>query len=266
MKHKWIFFIISTLLAVGGVYAAFIYVYTDAKFAPAPLLLAPSQADVHSAWKATHSGLFIHRVNTPERARKKSKKYNGLELDIFPQADGTLIVAHDEKQAQNKTSLQTIFKAAQNGPHKTWWLDIKGELSNAQIDEILQIAQACNISPENLLFEVNPGPTAKRIRAKQLGLLLPLPEGFEQDDNDPARREALNQAALTLWEEYQPTAVSASFGKYPVLKAYFPQMPKAIYYSNTVRPSLKKTFMARQMQKDPSVKIFMLDEYNWINL
>ena len=40
-------------------------------------------------------------------------------------------------------------------------------------------------------------------------------------------------------------------------------MPKAIYYSATVRPSLKKTFMKRQMATDPSVRIFMLDEYTF---
>ena len=91
-------------------------------------------------------------------------------------------------------------------------------------------------------------------------------EGFEQDNGDFVQRTKLNAQALALWEKYQPVAVSASFGKYVHLQAYFPQMPKAIYYSATKRPSLKKTFMRQHMRRDNSVKIFMVDEYDWINL
>ena len=90
-----------------------------------------------------------------------------------------------------------------------------------------------------------------------------LPADFDSDLGDPQTRKEINQKTLQQWKEYRPAAVSAVFDQYPYLRAYFPEMPKAIYYASTKRPSLKKPFMLRHMKEDPSVKIFILTEYTW---
>ena len=246
-----------------GAYTAFIYVYTECKFAPLPLLTEPSAAAPSAAWNAPDKQLFLHQVNTVRRAKKKETKYAGYELDLLPGQDGTLWVAHDESQLKRRVTLQDIFAALKNPQAKTWWLDLKTDLTSAELDEIINTAARFGIPKEHLFLETGPGPTAKLIKQKGLGLLLALTDGFDEDDNNPQKRRALNAKALKEWQEYQPHAVSASFGKYAYLRAYFPNMPKAIYYSATVRPSLKKTFMKRQMATDPSVRIFMLDEYTF---
>ena len=146
---------------------------------------------------------------------------------------------------------------------KYWWLDLKTDLTQTDIDYILHTAKAYHIPTDHLYWETQPGPTARLIKKNKLNLLLQLPEGFENDEQSAAKRNAINEAALKEWQEYKPAAVSASFGKYTYLKAYFPHLPKAIYYSATVRPSLKKTFMKRHMAEDHSVQIFMLDEYTF---
>jgi hypothetical protein len=262
--YKVILSLFALFVAGAVAYVSFMYVYTDHMFAPLPLLQAPNISAPHQVWNAPVVP-FVHKVNTPQRARKKDDKYPGFEVDVLAH-DTQLLAAHDTLEAQRNINLEAIFSAVKDPAQKTWWLDIKSELSNQQIDEIIQLAKRHNIPMEHLLFEVSAGPTAKRITQKKLGLLLPLPDGFDQDQNDPETRAKLNAQALALWEEYQPLAVSASFGKYAYLRAYFPNMQKAIYYSATQRPSIKKAWMRKHMQKDPSVKIFMTDEYTWINL
>lgn len=256
--------VVFTLLALGlggVVYGSFMHGYVRAKFAPVPRLQAPDLSAPAAAWQAGENPLFLHQVNTPRRARAKERKYPGFELDLSQDEQGRLYVAHDEKGLAKQVRLNDIFAALQRPQDKSWWIDLKFVPTAAQIDEVLYLAAQCGIPAQRLLFEAGPGPTAQLLKEKNLGLLLQIPEGFEEDGGDPARRQTLNAQALQEWQQYRPAAVAASFGKYPFLKAYFPNMPKAIYYSSTVRPSYKKPLMKRQMLKDPSVRIFMLDEY-----
>lgn len=262
--YKIVLSVLVLAVAIAGAYVSFMYLYTDHMFTPITLLAAPNPAAPNTQWTAPHVP-FIHKVNTPARARQKDHKFGGFEVDVLSY-NGKILAAHDPIEAQRNISLADIFAAVQNPAQKVWWLDVKGQLTGTEIDEILALAAQYNISTEHLLFEASAGPTAQRITQKNLPLLLPLPDGFDQDHNDPEMRAKLNANVLALWEEYRPKAVSASFGKYAYLQAYFPNMAKAIYYSATQRPSLKKRLMRRHLRRDPSVHIFMTDEYDWINL
>ena len=262
-KSRIVLYLVLLVVFLFGAYAAFMYVYTEWKFLPVELVQEPSPAAPHAEWKAPNTLLYLHKVNTPRRSARKEKSYDGYEIDLQPDAEGNLWVAHDPEEMSAKIKLSDIFAALKNPGGKAYWLDLKTQLSPEQLDQILLTAEAFRIPQENLLMETVPGDTAKLINQRGLQLLLQLPESFDQDENDPKTRHELNQNALQQWEEYRPAAVSASFGKYPYLRAYFPEMPKAIYYSSTKRPSLKKPFMVRHMEEDPSVKIFMLDEYTW---
>ena len=262
--HKLILSIGFLLAACILAYVSFMYVYTDHMFAPVTPLQEASMLSAYQNWSVPLTP-FIHKVNTPQRARRKDGRFNGFEVDIFPY-QGEILVAHDSTEALRDVKLPDIFTAIKNPVEKVWWLDVKGDLTFEEIDRILHLAARYNIPTSHLLFEVSPGETAKRINRKNLSLLLPLPDGFDEDHNDPNTRAKLNAKVSALWEEYKPLAISASFGKYAYLRTYFPNIPKAIYYSATQRPSIKKSFMRRHMGRDSSVKIFMTDEYNWINL
>lgn len=261
--YRIILSLCTLAIALAVAYSAFMFVYTDYKFAPISFLIAPNRTDLASTWETPQLD-FIHQINTPARAQKKAIKYDGLEIDVWLQ-DGQLLAAHDSLQAQAHIPLEAIFAAVKDPAQKFWWLDIKSDLTSKEIETIVQLANRYQIPLDHLLFEAT-GNTALAITQKQLPLLLPLPEGFDQDNNDPTIRTKLNADALALWEKYHPTAISASFGKYAYLQTYFPNVPKAIYYSATKRPSIKKNFMRRHMRRDKSVKIFMVDEYDWINL
>ena len=263
-SYKLILLTILFAVVCAFTYVSFMYVYTDHMFAPIVPLDRPHEITDMKPWPATITP-FIHKINTPQRARQKDKKFNGFEVDVLP-LEGKLLAAHDLQEAKRDIRLADIFAAVAHPQSKVWWIDIKGELSDDHLNEILLLATHYNIPKEHLFFEASPSPTAKRIQQKGLNLLLTLPDFFDQDLNKPAIRATLNAKVLALWKEYQPHALAASFGKYAYLQTYFPNMPKAIYYSATQRPSIKKPFMRQHMDKDSSVKIFMTDEYTWINL
>jgi len=263
-KYKIVLSVVLLAAALFGFYAAFTYIYTERMFAPEHLLTTPyMQADESARWDGrTSAAVLLHKTNTPRRARVKENGFDGFETDLIARADGSLAAAHDEHAPQ--TAPEEIFSALQNPQNKIWWIDLKSDLTAGQLDYFLTTTRAAGIPDENLFFEAAPGPAAKLIKKRKLGLLLQLPAGFTDDGRSPERRKQINENFLKLWKEYQPAAVAASFGKYQTLKTYFPNLPKAVYYSSTKRPSLKKTFMTRNMKKDPSVKIFLLDEYTFL--
>lgn len=202
----------------------------------------------------------IHAVNSVRRAQAKDSRYDAMEIDISG-INGHLLAAHDEQNARHAPSLEEIFAALSHPENKTFWLDVKTDLTQDDITELKKLAQKYHIHPRRLLFEVAPGPLAELLNSNGLLILLQLPAGFDEDGGDPQKRRTLNEHLEELLQRYHPFAVVASLGKYPYLRAYFPHYNKAIYSSTTVRPSLKKYFLTRAMFADPSVRVWMQDEY-----
>lgn len=258
MKRTFPFFRVLCLTAAA--YAAFMYGYVQLKFIPLTPVSEPWQTHTApAAWPGDI--LFIHAVNTPQRARAKDARYDGMEMDLNRLPDGTLVLAHDPSRFKNASTLQDVWSALKTPGQKTYWLDLKIPLTQADIDALARTAARFNIPKTRLFFETEGGDTARLLTQNGFPILLQTPDGFDEDGGDSARRAALNARLAKVLEEYRPAAVAGSLGKYPYLRAYFPQINKAIYTSTTKRPSLKKTFLAQAMKKDPAVKIFMVDEY-----
>lgn len=203
---------------------------------------------------------MIHAINSVRRAKAKDARYTGMEIDIH-RKNGQLVAAHDAGQLEKAPLLEEIFASLAHPETKTFWMDLKIDLTQAEIDSIKQTARQYHIHPRRMLFEVKGGPTADLLTANGLPILLQIPEGFLDDHKHPQKRAQLNSQLEELLRRYQPFAIAASLGKYNTLRTYFPHYNKAIYSSTTVRPSLKKYFLTRAMFKDPSVLVWMQDEY-----
>ena len=203
---------------------------------------------------------MIHAVNSIKRAKAKDASYEGMEIDINLKGS-QLIAAHDVSQFDKAPRLEEIFAALAHPEEKTFWLDVKTQLTQGDIDQLKQLARQYHIHPRRMLFEVKAGPAADLLTRNGFPILLQIPGHFLDDGKDLQKRAQLNAELEDLLRRYQPYAIAASLGKYKTLSAYFPHYNKAIYSSTTVRPSLKKYFMTHRMQNDPSVRIWMQDEY-----
>lgn len=252
--------ILIVLICVALLYSSAMYGYIWLKMRPITPLTAPSAVASLSSRPQVH---MVHAVNSVERARAKDAHYNGFELDLN-RVNGKLRVAHDEKDFKNSVTLCDIFSAVKDPSQKTWWIDLKTDLNQKDIDHLKEAASHFNISPRRMLFETAAGQTPELLNKNGFPILLSVIDGFNEDDGNSEKRAQLNAQMEELVRRYQPFAIAGSLGKYPYLKAYFPNYNKAIYSSTTVRPSLKKKFLKEAMFKDPSVLVFMQDEYTWL--
>lgn len=263
MKKRVLFITAGLLVLLGALYAPFMRVYVTHKMAPLTELLTQPDTQTYTQGYRPQSPRFLHAVNTLYRAQKKENKYPGYEIDIIRNAQGNLVVGHDEKALPYAVTLADIFSVLKSPQNKTYWLDLKTPLTLKDLQYLRSLAQRFNIAKERFMFETPAGETAKLLKKYGLSILLQIPDSFDKDGHSTAKRTQLNQLLSSQLQEYQPQAVAASFGKYKYLQAYFPNVRKAIYYSSTKRPSLKKTFMQQAFDKDPSVIIFMTDEYTF---
>ncbi len=255
---KKLFYSLVGLAALAVIYALGTFVYVKIQMRPLPLMIAPSSA---AASLDTRPQVhLVHAVNSVRRAQAKDAGFEGFEMDLN-RVNGQLMLAHDEKDFSGAVPLSAVFEAVQNPGEKTYWIDLKTTLTPADINELKSQASRYGVSPRRMLFETGPGETADLLNAAGFPILLQVVNGFDEDGNDPQTRAALNAQMEDLLRRYHPFAIAASLGKYPYLQAYFPQYNKAIYSATTVRPSLKKKFLKDAMFQDPTVLLFMQDEY-----
>ncbi|WP_428898320.1 hypothetical protein Dip518_000513 [Parelusimicrobium proximum] len=254
---------ICILAAASVLFSACEYLYVKNKFKDIRPI-APVEYTGTYAGAGYTSSRIIHKANTAARAKAKEGAYDGYELDLFVREDGKMVVAHDEKHIDKGVSVEEIFATVKRPKTHVFWLDLKRDLTREHIDNILDIARKTGVAEENLFFEVMGGAgesTIKILKEKNLRFLYQITEGFDRDGGDPAKRRELNARLKAEIEKYEPFAIGASAGKYPYLKTYFPNMNKAIHYSTSKAPTLKKYFVARKLLSDPSVKLVVTDEY-----
>jgi hypothetical protein len=252
--------IIILLLCIALLYTTAMYGYVWMKMKPLVPIAPPSFTQSYAKRPSVH---MVHAVNSVKRAHTKDKHYDGMEIDVF-RKNGKLIAAHDEKSAEHAPTLGEIFTVLSHPETKTFWLDLKIDLTQADIEALKNLARTYHIHPRRMLFEVAPGATADLLNAGGFPILLQLPDAFHEDGGNLTKRQELNAQLEENLRRYRPFAVVGSFGKYPYLRAYFPYYNKAIYSSTTVRPSLKKYFLTKAMFNDPSVLIWMQDEYTFL--
>lgn len=254
---KKFFFFLLCAAAAGLFYSAVMFVYVKIQMRPLKPLVPASAAASHDMRRQVH---LLHEVNSVQRAKAKDRDFEGFEMDLN-RVNGQLMLAHDEKDFSRAVPLSAVFETVQKPAEKTYWMDLKTTLTPQDIDELKALAARYGVSPRRMLFETGPGETADLLNAAGFPILLQVVTGFGEDGNDPQTRAELNVQMEELLRRYRPFAIAASLGKYPALRAYFPLYNKAIYSATTVRPSLKKKFLKDAMFKDPTVLLFMQDEY-----
>lgn len=246
------------LIGLAVIYSAATFIYVKIQMRPLPQPLAP-QSEIASL--ATRPQVhLVHAVNSVRRAEAKDQDFEGFEVDLN-RVNGRLMLAHDEEHFDRAIPLSALFEAVENPAGKTYWIDLKTDLTPQDIDELKALAAQFNVSPRRMLFETDGGETADLLNAAGFPILLKVIDGFDEDEGDAQKRTELNARMTEQLRRYHPFAIAGSLGKYPALRAYFPLYNKAIYSATTVRPSLKKKFLKDAMFQDPSVLLFMQDEY-----
>lgn len=257
---------LAVVLALVIVYVLGAYVYVQGHLRPIKLQTSAQQTAAPTAWRPGAFS-YIHQTNERQRMLTKSKRYNGFEIDTFTiPGQRQIYVAHDDRQFKNKMTLQAAFSIPKDPANAFFWIDMKTVLTQQQIDDIKEIARVSGVPLENLIFEppYTHDEHAKLLVQNGLNVILFI-TGFEKNMT-PQQTQQLVEKTQKRIEDIRPLAISSGMGIYPYLAAYFPNYYKAICYNTTKRPSLKKFFMRRALHKDPTVIMFLNDEYDWDNI
>ena len=245
MKKFTPFLWLAVLLAASA-YAPFMRGYAARMTAPLSGPLTPPQQEALTSGFQPPSARFLHKVNTRYRARKKDALYPGFEIDILRHPNGSLVAAHDETELPYAVALPDLLAVIKHPAEKTYWLDLKTPLTDEDLRYLQQVAQHFHISPERFMFEAAPGPTAERLKKYGFSLLLQIPDGFDEDGNDPLQRAQLNAQLAESLQKYQPQAVAGSFGKYKYLQHQTPELKKALFGArNAKRPHRSYFYVGR---------------------
>jgi hypothetical protein len=261
MKAAIKYLIVAVCSAFGFYYANMFFMYNsiESDFAPIEPI-----ATVHeiSTGEGLHFNtvLFLHYVNTPERARAKERDFGGFEIDLSVE-NGQVIASHDSGQADRLVSWESILEVMVAPASKLYWFDAKDNMTEAQVASVLATADKFGIAHNQLFFETRKPETIAALQAYKLNLIYPI-FGFDDDGGSATKREEMSQAIVDAIEQYQPYAIVANAKRYPWVQAYFPNVKKALYYSNIIRPSFYKLFMVKRLMQEQSVDMILIDEYD----
>ena len=97
------------------------------------------------------SKIWAHKVNDIETARKKSKVFDGFEVDvIYSTYQDKLFVCHNLEDTINNLVLEEWFNAIEKPASKFFWLDMKyidvdnAERTSKRINEIMTVHKMKN--------------------------------------------------------------------------------------------------------------------------
>lgn len=261
VKYIAIGFFGCLLFIIGEMYAQ--YYYVQPKFnrvEPIGTIYSTKTKQIPGFTKT----LAVHQINTPAKAKTKQRDFNAFEIDLISGDSGALFVAHDGNEAKNKISFEDIVKQIEDTPNFIFWFDLKTELTENNINEIVEVAAKYGLKQQHLMFEIGLDVGEKTLpvlKKYNLPVLLRTIPGFEYDNGSPKKREELNRKMQETIELFEPFAIMGTVKRYPYLRAYFPDTAKVIQYPSVRMPSLKKVFLVRKMIKEPDIKIILIDEF-----
>lgn len=153
------------LIGLAVIYSAATFIYVKIQMRPLPQPLAP-QSEIASL--ATRPQVhLVHAVNSVRRAQAKDQDFEGFEVDLN-RVNGRLMLAHDEEHFDRAIPLSALFEAVANPEGKTYWIDLKTDLTPQDIDELKALAAQFNVSPRRMLFETDGGGNGGFVKRRGL--------------------------------------------------------------------------------------------------
>lgn len=205
--------------------------------------------------------VWLHRVNTIDKAIFFRNAYSGFELDVhFDTATGTYLVKHDFTDTTH-LPLATWLAAIERPEELGYWLDFK----NLSTDFMME-AQKALIEIRNK-FKLNRFPIV--VEASNPVCLPPFDTlnfvtSFYIPTFDPAQ---LTPEETLFFKEYitgylEETGVQTISGysfQHGFMQSWFPAQNKLLWYLDSVDPE-KKDSVILETRKDPTVQVFLVGE------
>ncbi len=204
--------------------------------------------------------LWLHRVNDTTKAQFFQYKYSGFEVDIqYIDTLGTFVVAHDVDK-QFTLTLEKWVSAIQNIDSLGLWLDFRnlsGAICNRAANELVRIFK--NRTQLTIVESFNPKDLAPfSLNGFVTSYYIPY---FEPHTTDTLKLNAVIKEISKALEYQCVNCVSGYAHQYDLLRNYFPNVPKLLWYVQTDVES--RNYYENLVSNDETVKVLLV--YDDIN-
>jgi hypothetical protein len=225
--------------------------------------LPPVHAAAHRREQPFPVKVWLHRVNSVDRATRMAKRYRGLEIDVmYDSAAAYFDVGHPPVPSAG-LSLDRLFAVVPDITTHYFWLDFKNLTDgNAQAacGTLLAIARKRGIVSHVIVESTNP---------RALGCFTA--NGFYTSyylfpDLDPHTmapdqlRKSYEEVKTNLAAS-DVSAVSSSYRSLPFIEAYLPDSDILLWYLEP-RGSLRYHAALAYLERNPRVKVILVKEYS----
>lgn len=205
--------------------------------------------------------VWLHHVNTPDKARLYQYSYNGFELDVHYDTNfKTFIVKHnynDTTTLHFSAWLTSITDPGRLG----FWLDFKNlspENKTAALAELIRIRQEFNLSKHIIIVESSDPSLLPPFDTLNFRISYYIPTF------DPSAITEEEELAYQIFIQegvstYGMSTISAYFSQLGFIKKWFPEMNKLTWYLESPEPELKDSVI-NLVRKDPTVEVLLVSE------
>lgn len=206
--------------------------------------------------------VWLHRVNTIDKAIFYRNAYTGYELDVhFDTTSGTYFVKHDFTDTTHlpfSTWLSAIDKPEDLG----YWLDFKNLSEDFMMDaltELLNIRQSFNLTKHPIVVEASNPVCLPPFDTLNFIPSFYIPT-FDPALLTPEEGLAYKEYIAGYLDETGVQTISGYSFQHMFMQTWFPSMNKLLWYLDSVDPAIKDSVIA-ETRKDLTVEVLLVGEY-----
>jgi hypothetical protein len=205
--------------------------------------------------------VWLHRVNTIEKAQHFQDSYSGFELDVhFDTCQQTFIVKHDA--ADTSTLTLPVWLGSVDKPERLgYWLDFKNlcsENGDAALNELLRIRQAFNLTNHPIVVESGFPPALVAFDTLNFRTSYYIPW------SDPG---GITTVEEETWKNYIQgylsstgiETISGYYHQHDLMQRWFPGVNKLLWYLDSYDPAVKDSIIVLT-KKDATVEVLLVGE------
>ena len=205
--------------------------------------------------------VWLHRVNTIDKAQHFQYLYTGFELDVnFDTVSGTFLVEHDITDSSTLT-LATWFSSIYWPSRLSYWLDFKNlspENKSAALSELLRIRTKFGLNKQLIVVEsFNPeNLTSFDTLNFRPSFYIPAfdPSTITQDE-EIYFKDYIDQKISATGIK----TISAYYMQHSFMKKWFPEMNKLLWYLDSYETVVKDSII-RETKKDKNIEVLLVGE------
>lgn len=212
---------------------------------------------IHISFTGCKKKVWAHRVNTPEVANQKMKRFKGIEIDlVFDKVTGELYVSHDIEISNAKLTFRQYLQQLKKPWNSYYWLDVKNLYDNpcAICDTIIQLADYYRFKDR---FFVESWDVWALSIAKSEGISTSLwvENLFDFSEKDTLKWVAKVRKNIELCN---PDALSAEYRMRELLDEYFHEIDINLWHT-PAEYNKENVKITRKICRDSHVKVVLVD-------